>query len=171
MIKLLSAFFAFGAIMCALTIVLLLFPGTPLDSLWRFNPDAHSAFSSIRPAALLLMLVVGTGCGFAAVGLWRKTLAGIWVALTILSLKYRRRPVQCFSPTRLPLLDRRTCRWRHDRLLGPLSKGSSYIFALSSRIEGPTNSVKNYMSDKIGAADSGIITIDQPAGLARENII
>jgi hypothetical protein len=86
MIKLLSAFFAFGAIMCALTIVLLLFPGTPLDSLWRFNPDAHSAFSSIRPAALLLMLVVGTGCGFAAVGLWRKTLAGIWVALTILSL-------------------------------------------------------------------------------------
>ena len=31
--------------------------------------------------------------------------------------------------------------------------------------------VKNYMSDKIGAADSGIITIDQPAGLASENII
>jgi hypothetical protein len=35
----------------------------------------------------------------------------------------------------------------------------------------PKLSVKNYMSDKIGAADSGIITIDQPAGLARENII
>ena len=33
------------------------------------------------------------------------------------------------------------------------------------------DSVKNYMSDKIGAADSGIITIDQPAGLASENII
>jgi hypothetical protein len=33
------------------------------------------------------------------------------------------------------------------------------------------NCVKNYMSDKIGAADSGIITIDQSAGLARENII
>ena len=38
-------------------------------------------------------------------------------------------------------------------------------------IPAPKNSVKNYMSDKIGAADSGIITIDQPAGLARENII
>ena len=86
MIKLLSAFFAFGAIMCALTIALLLFPGTSLDSLWGFNPDAHAAFSSIGPAALLLMLVVGTGCGFAAVGLWRKSLWGIWVALTILSL-------------------------------------------------------------------------------------
>ena len=57
--------------MCTLTIVLLLFPGTALDSLWRFNPDAHSASSSIGPAALLLMLVVGTGCGFLAVGLWR----------------------------------------------------------------------------------------------------
>lgn len=86
MIKLLSAFFAFGAIMCTLTIVLLLFPGTSLDSLWRFNPYAHAAFSSIGPAALLLMLVVGTGCGSAAVGLWRKSLWGIWVALTILAL-------------------------------------------------------------------------------------
>jgi len=85
MIKLLSAFFAFGAIMCTLTIVLLFLPGTCLDSLWRLNPDAHSAFSSIGAAAPLLMLVVGTGCGFAAVGLWRKSLWGVWVALTILS--------------------------------------------------------------------------------------
>jgi len=37
MLKLLAAFFAFGAAMCALTIVLLLFPGTELDSLWRLN--------------------------------------------------------------------------------------------------------------------------------------
>ena len=72
--------------MCTLTITLLLFPGTPLDSLWRFNPDAHSAFNSIGPAALLLMLIVGVACGFAAVGLWRKSPWGIWVALTILSL-------------------------------------------------------------------------------------
>lgn len=71
--------------MCTLTIVLLVFPGTSLDSLWRFNPAAHSAFRSIGSAALLLMLVVGIGCGFAAVGLWRKSLWGIWVALTILS--------------------------------------------------------------------------------------
>jgi hypothetical protein len=42
------------------------------------------------------------------------------------------------------------------------------------RIQGeivPKIWVKNYMSDKIGVADSGIITINQPAGLARENII
>ena len=43
--KFFAVFFAFGATMCALTIVLLLFPGTSLDSLWRLNPDAHSAFN------------------------------------------------------------------------------------------------------------------------------
>jgi len=35
MIKFFAVFFAFGATMCALTIVLLLFPGTALDFLWR----------------------------------------------------------------------------------------------------------------------------------------
>jgi len=39
-IKLLAAFFVFGAGMSALTIVLLLFPGTRLDSLWRLDPEA-----------------------------------------------------------------------------------------------------------------------------------
>jgi hypothetical protein len=86
MLKLLAAFFGFGAIMCALTIVLLLFPGTPLDLLWRLNPDAHSAFQSIGKAAIALMLIVGTGCAFAAAGLWRTTVWGIRLALVILSL-------------------------------------------------------------------------------------
>jgi hypothetical protein len=86
MIKLLAAFFAFGTAMCVLTIVLLIFPGTALDSLWRLNPDAHRAFGSLGKAAVLLMLVVGTGCAFAAVGLWRSSLWGIRIALLILSL-------------------------------------------------------------------------------------
>ena len=71
MTKFLAAFFAFGAIMCLLTIVLLLFPGTALDALWSMNPDAHQAFQSIAGTAILIMLVVGTACAFAAVGLWR----------------------------------------------------------------------------------------------------
>ena len=86
MIKLFAGFFAFGATMCTLTIVLLLLPGTALDSLWRLNPEAHLAFQSVGKWAVLLMFVVGTGCVFAAVGLWRKSLWGIWLALTILSL-------------------------------------------------------------------------------------
>jgi hypothetical protein len=85
MIKLIAAFFAFGATMCTLTTVLLLFPGTALDSLWRLNPDAHLAFQSVGKWAILLMFVVGTGCALAAIGLWRGSLWGIRIALIILS--------------------------------------------------------------------------------------
>jgi hypothetical protein len=40
-LKLLAIFFAFGECRCALTIVLLLFPGSGLDSFWRLNPNAR----------------------------------------------------------------------------------------------------------------------------------
>jgi uncharacterized membrane protein len=86
MIKLFAGFFAFGAAMCTLTITLLLFPGTALDSLWRLNPDAHGSFQSIGKAAFLLMLPVGVACAFAAIGLWRRKVWGIWLAIIILSL-------------------------------------------------------------------------------------
>ena len=72
--------------MCTLTIALLLFPGTALDSLWRLNPDAHASFQSIGKAAFLLMLPVGVACAFAAMGLWGRKVWGIWLAIIILSL-------------------------------------------------------------------------------------
>jgi len=43
----LVVFFAFGTAMCCLTIVLLLFPRTPLDELWQINPEAKETFGSI----------------------------------------------------------------------------------------------------------------------------
>src|SRR5438094_8105406 len=88
MIRLLAAFFAFGATMCALTIVLLIFPGTALDSLWRLNPAARLAFQSLGNAAILLMSVVGTGCVFAAIGLWQKSLWGLRTPLVFLQLNF-----------------------------------------------------------------------------------
>jgi len=81
-----AAFFAFGAMMCALTIALLLIPGTVLDSLWRLNPEARVAFQSFGSWSLLLMLTVGTACLFAAIGLWRGSVWGTRLALTILSV-------------------------------------------------------------------------------------
>src|SRR5215831_2601676 len=81
-----AAFFAFGAIMCALTVCLLLFPGSALDSLWRLNPDARLAFQSLGYWSLVLMLSVGTACLFAAIGLWRAKPWGTWLALVILSI-------------------------------------------------------------------------------------
>ncbi len=72
--------------MCALTVFLLLFPGTVLDSLWRVNPEAYIAFQSFGQVAFLIMLAVGIACLFAAVGLWRNAAWGVRLALIILSV-------------------------------------------------------------------------------------
>jgi hypothetical protein len=81
-----AAFFAFGATMCLLTIVLLVFPGTKMDSLWNLNPEARVAFQSLGNWSILLMLAVGIGCALAAVGLWCGTLWGIRLGLAILTV-------------------------------------------------------------------------------------
>ena len=86
MIRVFAAFFSFGALMCALTIGLLLFPGSTLDALWRVNPEARSSFQSIGNAAFPLMGVVGIGCALAAVGLWRNARWGRQIAIVILSI-------------------------------------------------------------------------------------
>ena len=80
-----AAFFAFGATMCAFTVALLCFPGTAFDSVWRLNPEAHVAFASMGAAALVLMVVVGTACGLAAVGLWRGYSWAVPLAIIILA--------------------------------------------------------------------------------------
>jgi hypothetical protein len=79
-----AAFFAFGAMMCLLTIVLLVFPRTKLDSLWNLNPDAHVGFQSLRSWSIVLMVVVGAGCALAAIGVWRATVWGVQLAVAIL---------------------------------------------------------------------------------------
>ena len=70
--------------MCALTIVLLVFPGTKLDALWNLNPDARVAFQSLGSWSILLMLAIGTGCALAAIGLWYGKLWGVRLAIAIL---------------------------------------------------------------------------------------
>ena len=69
-----AAFLAFGAMMCGLTIVLLLFPGTALDSAWRLNPSARLAFQLLGKWGIALMVTVGTACAAAAIGLWEGAL-------------------------------------------------------------------------------------------------
>jgi hypothetical protein len=82
----LAVFFAFGATMCALTVGLLLFPGSPFDALWRLNPDARPALQSLGNWSFVLMLAVGTGCFVASIGLWRGAVWGTRVAVIILSV-------------------------------------------------------------------------------------
>src|SRR4051812_33938032 len=99
-IKLLAAFFAFGACMCLLTTALLLFPGSRLEPLWRLNPEAHAAFSSIGYWAIVLMLLVGTACALGAVGLARCAEWGRRLAIAVLSVNV--------------MGDLANALWRHD---------------------------------------------------------
>jgi hypothetical protein len=83
--KVLVAFFAFGVCACLVTVVLLLLPGSPLDVVWRLNPEAQAAFHQIGPLlSVLLMLAVGSACGTAAVGLARRKAWGRRLAIGIL---------------------------------------------------------------------------------------
>ena len=70
--------------MCFLTILLLVFPGTKMDSLWNLNPDARTAFQSLGRASIVLMVIVGTACSFTAIGLLRATRWGLQLAILIL---------------------------------------------------------------------------------------
>src|SRR5215813_13009167 len=54
-VTLLSLFCVFGTLMASLTAVMLLFPGTILDLLWRLNPRAHEGFAMLGWWAVLLM--------------------------------------------------------------------------------------------------------------------
>lgn len=83
-IKLLVLFFAFGACMCVLTIVLLLFPGGAFDPIWGINPGARAGFQALGEWSILLMAIVGTACGLAAIGLARGKRWGRQLALAIL---------------------------------------------------------------------------------------
>jgi uncharacterized membrane protein (DUF2068 family) len=81
-----SVFFIFGAAMSALAAVMLLFPGSPLDSLWRLNPHAHEGFATMGPWAVLLMAAVCVACATAAIGLWRCKRWGLWAAIATLGI-------------------------------------------------------------------------------------
>jgi hypothetical protein len=82
----LALFFAFGASMCALTVCLLLSPGSGLDVVWRANPEAHAVLQSFGKWSVVLMCGAWTACGLAAVGLWQGTRWGVQVGIAVLSV-------------------------------------------------------------------------------------
>lgn len=85
-ISLLIGFFWFGTAMCSLTLVLLLFPGTPLDVLWRVKPSAREELTALGVITIPLMTVVGAACASAAIGLTRGAEWGRRVAIAVLTV-------------------------------------------------------------------------------------
>ena len=86
-VRALSFFFLFGTLACMLTIAALLLPGTILDRLWRFNPEAQVGFRQVgAPLSILLMAGVGAACAGAAIGLSRMAEWGRRLAIAILTV-------------------------------------------------------------------------------------
>lgn len=81
----LAGFFVFGTLMSGLSFLALIFPSSPLKSIWRLNPEAHADFLLLGWWAVLLMAVVSVGCAFAALGLFRYRGWGYRLALGILA--------------------------------------------------------------------------------------
>jgi hypothetical protein len=85
--KVLVAFFVFGAAACAVTIAALLAPAGRLDFVWRLNPEAQVGFQKFGTASsVLLMLGIGLACACAAVGLARRKGWGRRLAIGILAV-------------------------------------------------------------------------------------
>ncbi len=82
----LSIFFSFGGVVSFLSFISLLFPGSPLEPMWRLNPRAHEGFTDLGLWAIVLMFVVCAACVLAAVGLWRGTRWGYWLAVVLLAV-------------------------------------------------------------------------------------
>jgi len=84
---LLIIFFAAGALICLVTMLALAFPGSFLESIWQFKPEARVQFLQIgRGASIALMAVVGAACGSAVIGLARNAEWGRRLAIAVLAV-------------------------------------------------------------------------------------
>jgi len=82
---LLVLFFAAGALICFVTMLALTFPGSFLESIWRFKPEARVQFQEIgRGVSIALMTTVGVACGLSAIGLARNAQGGRTLAIAVL---------------------------------------------------------------------------------------
>ena len=81
----LSVFFLVGAAI-SLTASLSLFqPNSFLEPMWRLNIRAHRNFSSLGLWAVVMLSAVSALCAAAALGLWRGSKWGYWLAVGLMA--------------------------------------------------------------------------------------
>ena len=69
-----------------MTVLALIFPGGFLEPIWRLKPEARLEFQELGHWSIVLMAVVGTACGLAAVGLARNAEWGRRLAISVLTV-------------------------------------------------------------------------------------
>jgi hypothetical protein len=80
---LLIALFAFGAAMTLLTAIILTWPGTPLDVVWRINPRARGQLGQVKAIPILFGLLSPV-FALAAVGVARARRWAWWLSLALI---------------------------------------------------------------------------------------
>jgi len=85
-VSILAAFSIVAALIAFTSALSLLWPGGPLEPMWRLNPPAREGFARLGPWAILLLGTVSVASAFAATGLWRGEQWGRRLAMTGLTL-------------------------------------------------------------------------------------
>lgn len=79
-----GVFLFFGAAMAALAGTTLAWPGTPLDKMWKLNPEAYRQLGPLGRGIGVGFLLLSAVLAAAGVGWFRRRLWGYWLAVIII---------------------------------------------------------------------------------------
>jgi uncharacterized membrane protein (DUF2068 family) len=85
LITALSVFFLVGAAMSLTASISLFQPNSFLEPMWRLNIRAHQNLSSLGLWAVVMLSSVSALCAAAAIGLWRGSKWGYWLAIGLMA--------------------------------------------------------------------------------------
>jgi len=80
-----GVFLFFGMTMACLAGVTLAWPGTPLDRMWRLNPDVYRQLGPLGRKVGLLFVLLSATLGLAGVGWFRRRHWGWMLAVAIIA--------------------------------------------------------------------------------------
>ena len=72
--------------MASLAAFTLLWPGSPIQGIWRLNPGGHDGLARFGAWGVVLMVAVAMACAIAGVGLIKGAAWGRAAAITVLGL-------------------------------------------------------------------------------------
>jgi hypothetical protein len=86
-LKSIGVFLVFGSVMAALAGVTLVWPGTPLDRMWRLNARAYAQLVPLGRAAGMPFLLLGYALAVASVGWFKLRIWGWRIAVAVIGIQ------------------------------------------------------------------------------------